>query len=1265
MAGNDDVIRRLIIEAESRGMEDLSRELQGLDSLQQRMAGSMADVSIESEKLSRGFYNVRRSTEAILERVDPTRKELNKFARDAAIFTKEFEQNKNFPLLAALEKLKAATPSAIRDAKERAQAMAEEAEQAKRTAAEVARAAEQRHIREQRGPEDAHIQAFRQQQAAEQAEREKTLAQEDALVARHLQATLARRQQMAEAASDHELQQIQNMLDEERRIRLQQHIRDLRGPQDAHVQAFRQAEAERESARQAELARENALVERAMAQTLATRERMADEAAEYELRRIQEMLDEERRIRLQQHVREQRGPEDAHIEAFRRQQAAELAERQKVLDAETALVERTLQATLARRERMAEEAADHELQQIQRMLDEDARIRLLHHTRAVQGPQDAHIQAYMDDVRGRAEDENAAFDRARESARKYLAEIDQVAYQQQLYNEEVARISELQRVNALTHDQATKAIEKQDEKLKQVIRDQQGFRNVRANNLSNLGYQGFDVAQSVALGMPLGQVALQQGPQIAQILADMGRSEVKSLFSSLVGFLARNGPIIGGFALATAGIAAFYFEITKGRVSTEEALKRHVDLVGQLKDRYGEAGEAQRKYALDTDRVFRGQLDRNQAALLRNLKDMAGSLQARAQTNAAPTPGATAGFFATGAEDLEEQANQSIRPMQETLESLQASMRSGRPDIVAFRDTVQRLMDAHKDNKGIQETGKQLLENSRAALELQRAYDEAADAMNKTADAMRAIAVAAAAGKQGVADFHKELTTGQGHISDYARRLQEIDAYYQLQRGGRQSEASLRAIDISNQRAREDFQRRSTTTPTAGLRYTLEDVPEQYREILRRQAERHGIEPNLLATIGRVESHFNPNAVGPRTRWGNAQGMFQMLPGTQQQYGVTNPFDVEESAGGAARMLRAMQDRFGPDYARIAAGYHSGPHDPAVVSNNLSALGPRGREYVRLTTDQNRPFEERVRAANELDRLEQRALQRAEFERSLIGQTAEKQEELRRNYEARVQLQEQEAEQADELLKQAEKRNRYEIDSLRMAREFAAMQEIMAERSLIFATQSERAVAGRLQGVYGDEWQKHLDGPIAQQERFNEVLRETKDLASGALQGFVSDLRQGMSAGEAFAGVLSRIADRITSLVLERAISGMFGGGDANPIVGFINRALGAFGGNRASGGPVSRGSWYVVGEKHPEIFTPNASGYIHPGMPANNNGGMQVFISNNTPSNVTAKEEPDGRGGRRLKVVIDEQVAASISSPRGQQTLRSTYGVNQTRARR
>ena len=73
-----------------------------------------------------------------------------------------------------------------------------------------------------------------------------------------------------------------------------------------------------------------------------------------------------------------------------------------------------------------------------------------------------------------------------------------------------------------------------------------------------------------------------------------------------------------------------------------------------------------------------------------------------------------------------------------------------------------------------------------------------------------------------------------------------------------------------------------------------------------------------------------------------------------------------------------------------------------------------------------------------------------------------------------------------------------------------------------------------------------------------------------------------------------------------------------NPLTRFISGALEtAFGGGKAAGGPVRSGTSYLVGERGPELFTPNSSGMITP----NNRLGGGTTIN----LNVTGAIDPEG----------------------------------------
>jgi hypothetical protein len=81
-----------------------------------------------------------------------------------------------------------------------------------------------------------------------------------------------------------------------------------------------------------------------------------------------------------------------------------------------------------------------------------------------------------------------------------------------------------------------------------------------------------------------------------------------------------------------------------------------------------------------------------------------------------------------------------------------------------------------------------------------------------------------------------------------------------------------------------------------------------------------------------------------------------------------------------------------------------------------------------------------------------------------------------------------------------------------------------------------------------------------------------------------------------------------------------------NPVTQAVGGAIdNIFGGGRANGGPVSRGTSYVVGERGPELFVPNTSGKIIP------NGGSN---GRSNTINLTVNGAIDAEGTART--IID-----------------------------
>lgn len=136
---------------------------------------------------------------------------------------------------------------------------------------------------------------------------------------------------------------------------------------------------------------------------------------------------------------------------------------------------------------------------------------------------------------------------------------------------------------------------------------------------------------------------------------------------------------------------------------------------------------------------------------------------------------------------------------------------------------------------------------------------------------------------------------------------------------------------------------------------------------------------------------------------------------------------------------------------------------------------------------------------------------------------------------------------------------------------------------------------------------------------FDGTLVEGFSRAGGVLErGLLGALRKGSLGFED----LKRVALGILDDIAAQAIHGLFGsmgGGNGGGIGGLFNfgslfgSILGLPG--RATGGPVSPGRGYLVGERGPELFVPTSAGRIDNGIGSSGNREVRIAINVNAPS--------------------------------------------------
>ncbi|MCG2839756.1 tail tape measure protein [Sandaracinobacter sp. RS1-74] len=136
----------------------------------------------------------------------------------------------------------------------------------------------------------------------------------------------------------------------------------------------------------------------------------------------------------------------------------------------------------------------------------------------------------------------------------------------------------------------------------------------------------------------------------------------------------------------------------------------------------------------------------------------------------------------------------------------------------------------------------------------------------------------------------------------------------------------------------------------------------------------------------------------------------------------------------------------------------------------------------------------------------------------------------------------------------------------------------------------------------------------ADKEAFARDVLEMRGTLTGALtegaeaagRGIEQALRRAARSGRLEFEDLARVAGRALGEIAGAALQ--MQGGLGSALSGAGVGLLGLAG--RATGGPVSPGQAYVVGERGPELFVPTASGRVETGAPARGPVNVSVHVA-------------------------------------------------------
>lgn len=126
-----------------------------------------------------------------------------------------------------------------------------------------------------------------------------------------------------------------------------------------------------------------------------------------------------------------------------------------------------------------------------------------------------------------------------------------------------------------------------------------------------------------------------------------------------------------------------------------------------------------------------------------------------------------------------------------------------------------------------------------------------------------------------------------------------------------------------NNNENSNLETQNTVINTNKIQSTNKDqsVNARIDKAVAESSRKYGVDENLIRSIIKVESNFNPNCVSKA----GAAGLMQLMPENVKHYGISDPFNIEQNIDAGTRHIKDYLDKYNGNVEMALMAYNGGP----------------------------------------------------------------------------------------------------------------------------------------------------------------------------------------------------------------------------------------------------------------------------------------------------------------------------------------------------